>query len=457
MNRKRQINWYQANDGDAIARHLEKMAARGWFLEKVGNFTWSFRRGEPRQVRYAVTYFPDASIFDAGPTERQETYIDYCKAAGWEFITAYGPIQYFRNDRPNPVPIETDEAEKLRIIRRTMRKTLVLGYFALLAAQMLYLWLKWRAFRYDPLSTVGSAMWVSTVLLVVVSFIYFAAILIDYLVWCFRSKRSVDRGGSCAKVHTRARLWGGFAMLLFIAADLLLFLLPSILESKTGAIFIFATVGFFLIMAMSRLVFWQMKKRGFSREATRWAFIGISAVLSVIFSVSTVSFANWLVKSGATKRTPAYTYTASNGWKWDVYQDPLPVTLEDLGYRVTEDDHCNYTAEEDRSLLVSYGKYAQNARAYESHLPALLYEVCNIRWDWLRQVCWDMILDESSGYPWEPRYIHALEPLPTGTLGALRDDSGQRYVFLCSDRIIRIHAEWELTGQQLESVLAALG
>lgn len=45
-------------DGEGIARHLEKMAARGWRLEKIGALTWRYGRMEPAGVHYAVTDFP---------------------------------------------------------------------------------------------------------------------------------------------------------------------------------------------------------------------------------------------------------------------------------------------------------------------------------------------------------------------------------------------------------------
>ena len=106
-------NIYQPDDEAAIVKRLEKLAAKGWFLERADNWGWTLRRGKPAQVRYAVTYFPGASVFDPGPTEDQETYADYCRAAGWEFVTSYGPVQYFRSSLPDPVPIETDEGEKL--------------------------------------------------------------------------------------------------------------------------------------------------------------------------------------------------------------------------------------------------------------------------------------------------------------------------------------------------------
>ena len=39
------------------------------------------------------------------------------------------------------------------------------------------------------------------------------AILADYFIWYFRSKASVARGGACKKVHTQARLMGGWVLI----------------------------------------------------------------------------------------------------------------------------------------------------------------------------------------------------------------------------------------------------
>ena len=87
--RKRQLNWYQPDDTEAIARHLERMAGKGWLLEKVDNWLFTYRRAQPARVRYTVTFFPEASVFDPGLTRGQETYADYCQAAGWELAAAY--------------------------------------------------------------------------------------------------------------------------------------------------------------------------------------------------------------------------------------------------------------------------------------------------------------------------------------------------------------------------------
>lgn len=101
-NKKRQLIWYQINDSEAIARHMEKMAAKGWHLEKADNWGWRFQRGEPQTVRYAVTYFPDASIFDALPTGGQAAYFGHCSAAGWEYVSAYGSHPVFPQRTAGP-------------------------------------------------------------------------------------------------------------------------------------------------------------------------------------------------------------------------------------------------------------------------------------------------------------------------------------------------------------------
>ena len=57
--RKRQLSWYQPDDTEAIARHLERMAGKGWLLEKVDNWIFTYRRAQPARVRYTVTFFPE--------------------------------------------------------------------------------------------------------------------------------------------------------------------------------------------------------------------------------------------------------------------------------------------------------------------------------------------------------------------------------------------------------------
>ena len=181
--RKFVVNLYQADDAAAMEKKLEQLAERGWLLERVTNWGWHLRRAEPQQVKYTVTYFPDASVFDSGVTAGQEVYGDYCRAAGWECVSAYGPIQYFRSARPDPAPIETDEGEKLRTIHKSMRKTLVFSHFLLLAAWLINLAMRLSDLYRDPISVLTGTRTLLTLLLPAGLVVYLSGVLIDYLIW----------------------------------------------------------------------------------------------------------------------------------------------------------------------------------------------------------------------------------------------------------------------------------
>lgn len=192
---KWELSLFQANDMDAIAGHFEKMEAKGWRLEDIDNWGYRYRRVEPGKVRYAAACFPDASVYDPAPTEGQETYIEYCRAAGWELAAVYGPMQYFRSVLPDPVPVETDEAVKLTAVRRTMGKTLLpsCGLGILLA--VMYLAMQTGSFRMDPLEYFSRDLYLSLLLLLGGLFLYCVGLLADYLVWVLRSRRAVAEGG----------------------------------------------------------------------------------------------------------------------------------------------------------------------------------------------------------------------------------------------------------------------
>lgn len=443
--RKRQLNWYQINDCEAVARHLEKMAARGWLLEKADNWGWIYRRSAPAQVRYCVTFFPEASIFDSGPTGDQETYIDYCAAAGWEFVSSYGPAQYFRSTRPDPVPIETDEAAKLRAIHRSMWKTLILGSLLLLFAQLINVPGRVRHFRWAPMSELSDSGTLGLWLMMAVLVVYLVGNLADYFIWYFRSKRSVERGGACLPVHTRARLWASGVLLAACAAGIAGFV-SKLTRPGFGWVLLYSFGGMALLLAVLFGVMNRMKRQGSARGDTRAAYLVLTVVLAVAYGYGGIPLANHLSETGAMDRAPAYTYT-KYGIERNIYRDELPVTLEDLGYPVSPEDHCSYEAEVSRSPLARHTVYSQRGLGEGSELPYLEYQVCEIPWGWLRDLCWDTLVHSGDGQ-FRAEDV-AVEPAPEAALSRARY-GGRQYLLLFEDRIVVISGDWEMTAEQIQ-------
>ena len=455
--KKRQMIWYQIDDTGAIARHLEKMAARGWLLEAVDNWWYTYRRAEPVQVRYTATFFPDASIYDPRPTEGQETYADYCQAAGWEPAAVYGPIQYFRSTRPDPAPIETDESVRLTAVRRTMRKTFVFSYALQLLIPLIYLPLLLRLFRRSPLDFFSSGALLGSSLLMGALTLYSIGFLLDYFIWVIRSKHSVARGGSCCKPHTRFRFWSSMVMLAVCAAVLLNYFLN--LAGLRVALVIYLVI-YGGIMLLGRWVLRRLKRSGASRGDIRGLFIVFAIVAGLVVGFATPFLFARLADARVihTGREPAETYTyvsASGSFRAtrDVYRDELPVTLEDLGYTVTEDDHCSYRAEIDRTPLVSHSEYTQAPMNMDSKLPRLYYQVYETRWSWMLEKCWEELTRAGEDDPWP---MQKLAPAPWGAEEACRREGLTSYFLLYTDRIVAFDLGDDASPQQLDAIVQAL-
>ena len=128
---------YSYYDRSGIARHLEQMAAKGWMLDRLGGWSWRYRRAEPQRLRFSITYFPSASQYDPRPSEGLETLRDYCAQAGWTLAADNAQVQIFYSSDPDAVPLETDPAAELANIRATMRKSFLPSWLALLLLALL--------------------------------------------------------------------------------------------------------------------------------------------------------------------------------------------------------------------------------------------------------------------------------------------------------------------------------
>ena len=71
---KRRLETYSFFDRTGIEAHLTSMAAKGWMIEKLTNFGWIYRRTKARQLTFCVTYYPDASVFDPAPSDKQNRF-----------------------------------------------------------------------------------------------------------------------------------------------------------------------------------------------------------------------------------------------------------------------------------------------------------------------------------------------------------------------------------------------
>ena len=155
---KRTFVMFSFYDRTGIREYLERQAAQGWMLEKTSALGWVFRRIEPQRVHFAVTYFPQASVFDPEPSEEQQLFRDFCAHTGWRLVAANAQMQIFCNEGADPVPIETDAVLEVETIHKAMKKFFLPNYLLMLLTDMLVLalWV-WRLGQ-DPIGVLSRGL-----------------------------------------------------------------------------------------------------------------------------------------------------------------------------------------------------------------------------------------------------------------------------------------------------------
>ena len=153
---KRQFKMFSFFDFDGITAHMEKMAADGWMLEQSTNRYWIYRRTEPKKLKFAVTYFPQASEFDPHPTEELQAFNEFCQSAGWKPAASMAQMQIFYNENENPIPIETDPMVQIDTIHKAMKKNFIPSSLLMIAVSLMILCMNVAKFITSPVNVLSS-------------------------------------------------------------------------------------------------------------------------------------------------------------------------------------------------------------------------------------------------------------------------------------------------------------
>ena len=230
---KRQLINFLLFDYEGVEAHLEKMAAKGWILDTVGQTVWKYRKEEPAKLKYAVTYAPDASMFAPEPSENQQTLADFCAQAGWVKVGDWSQAQIFVSDRENPVPIETDEEIRLDVIRESMHKSWIPANVVLILLMVFNTWRSINNFERDPVANLSSYWMLMTQVFVFIAVVLVASNLVGYFIWMKKSRRQVAEGGRCCSpgIVRQLNKWS----LIGAGAYFVLFILSTISEGESFA------------------------------------------------------------------------------------------------------------------------------------------------------------------------------------------------------------------------------
>ena len=275
---KREMVAYSFYDWTGWQRHLEKMAAKGWMLDKISNAGVRYHRSEPREVQYAVTYCAEASEFNPTKPESQQTFEAFCAEAGWIKVASWHQMQVFRAPVEAP-PMDTDAMTQVKTVHAAMKKNFVPSHIAMGVISLIQLLMRATSLLRDPIGELSSStyllQWVLWSLLLVFSLLEVAT----YYRWFRRANGLAWREGKFCPSRSHP-LFQHIMVWLVVVLVVGWILSLSGTRARVIALGGFAVMGCLLaIAAGARALF---KRMGLSAGVSRVAFWVVCFIASFV-------------------------------------------------------------------------------------------------------------------------------------------------------------------------------
>lgn len=317
---------YEYSELDALAEFLEEKAAEGWQLTSKTGIILGFRRCKARKVKVAVEMvYADDNDLD------NERLIEYCQAAGWRHVFSDGKVQIFETEDLDAEPIHTDPVLKLAAVHRKAKKMQL--WLPVIALILGGLWMKffWSHFSYRYFFSNGTvlAMFGMPVLLALL-----ALQIGVYLRWYVKAKRLAESGQ--APDYHRKRFTGiaDKIMLVYIFGGIWGSQLLDAYFSGIQVRFVMTGVTFAAILLLIVVFPFFSARFGKERRGNFYTLLFIGIALSLVFEA---------VGGFLEEATENDAYVETEDGYVSVYQDKLPLTMEDLGIETGKfiDRYCD--------------------------------------------------------------------------------------------------------------------
>ena len=460
---KRRLETFSLYDHTGIEKHLENMAEKGWLLSEINRFTWVYRRIEPKKLHFAVTYYPKASEFDPEPQEGQMIYQDYSAHTGWKFICSSAQMQIFCNEEETPVPMETDPVVEVQTIHKAAKKGFLLSYFILLAIAVLDTALFISRLLGDPIGLLSSTTQLATGFCWALLFLLCVVELGGYYRWHRKAIKAAENGEFLdTRSHTlfqKIILAAAIIALIYVFINLI-----SVGNRMMLTIYTLMLAYMITLIVVVNAVKKFMKRKKASRTTNLTVTLVVDFVLAFAM-LAAITFGTLKASQAGLFNPGAETYE-HNGSRWILYQDELPLAVEDL-QDVKFDGYLREKRHSESIFLGQKVVWQHPRRDIDTpvNVPDLKYTLTIIKVPALYDMCKERILNRRSDTVVEAGIIFVDHYEEIDAAPWLAEEAYQlhwsegvlnKYLLCYKDRIVEIDFEWEPTGEQMKIVAEKL-
>lgn len=446
--KKRKLELLSFYDHTGIERHLADMAQKGWMIERMSNYFWTYRKIQPQKLIFTVSYFPKVSDFDPGPSEAQQTLFDFCAETGWALACTWFQMQVFYSAEENPTPIHTEPSLEVAAIHNACKKNYLRIYkvLCLIAALATILFLS--SLISDTLRLLASPTALFLGMGCTLLFLYTLVELRVYNAWHRKAKKQGEYGMFLDTPSTAGFQKG---MLLLLSLCLLYWLVSLAATGNSFLLVLFLAVLLCLaaVSASARTVKEFLKQRRVPSKINRGVTAAASFVVALLLWSGVLALGVQLFVHADLKDLPAYA--------------EAPFTISDL--RETAYDDYLTTVSPDKSLFLERLEVRQQHGLDDepsADIPELQYELYRVKVPAFYGFCekqlkrlailstfWKGKLVEQDAAPWGAERTYRLY--------ADSDTKSSTYLLCYPGLLVRVEFSWEPSGEQMGQIGRRLG
>ncbi len=438
---KRQLSLFSLYDGTGVARHLEKMAAEGWMLRRIGRTFWQYEEIEPKKLHFSATFLEKASSFDPEYSEERDTFHAFCERTDWTFVASWERMQIFCNEQEAPVPLDTDPETQLRVIHRAMRATNITYCVLLLLSLFLAYGFVGRLIT-DPIGLLADALGFFTGSCFLLLLILSLGELINYFLWRRKAKRAAAQGNF---FPTKGLDRISAVCLIILGLDVVFYAL-SFRTGYMGAIMVLYPLILLFAVHLGERVKRHLKRHGASPAGNRTATALSAGITAAILTAILIP-----ILVGSAKSHP----------------DPSIVLLNDppMDFSALVEEDSSYIRNIDYNHSFLFTEYTMTLRSGNlAETPHKLeFTVTRSNLPLLDNWCKEQLLDRYA--PWRLRELQGAfretdaAPWGANEVWEFLDQTGipqNRYLLRYEDHMVELVPDWILTHEQRAAIGAML-
>lgn len=370
----------------AMETLLEKQAAQGWLLTKMGSWFWTFEKTDPRPLQFAVTYFSRATEYDPLPTDGQQDKEALCAQRGWHLAARRHDLQVFYTADADAPPLETDPVVRVESIYRAMVRLTIRPRLFTAALCLFWMLLCFLDFRKDAIRFLCDSIDVITMPVWGLMFLACLVDVIACLAWHPKAYRMAEEAGTF--LQPRIPLWVSWFCLAIVVILYIAAVFGSALPPEWFLVWLCicaAAIGGGTLMRN------HLRRKKYPSElnkaATGFAVLAVYVVgLAILMAVSISSHA------GRADHVVADSYE-SNGRTYEIYNDSLPLSVTDL---METDAVYSSTAFADSSSPLLRQRMYDHCPIVPQYAgaPAIWYTIYDTDFDFVQDIVVNQLLDE---------------------------------------------------------------